>query len=73
MKLIVNIEYNGRQRLVGTIEGSSQSDARFQYDEAFLHSPDSMPVSISLPLQDRSFSASQTKRGILRSGGISLL
>ncbi|MBR5973977.1 MAG: type II toxin-antitoxin system HipA family toxin [Clostridiales bacterium] len=71
MKLIVNIEYNGRQRLVGTIEGSSQSDARFQYDETFLHSPDSMPVSLSLPLQERPFSASQTKNyfeGLLPEG-----
>ena len=49
MKLIVSIERRGKQRYVGTIEGTSPSDARFQYDEGYLRDPDSAPISISLP------------------------
>ena len=61
MKLIVSIERNGKQRLVGSIVGNVPSDARFQYDENYLQNSDAVPVSISLPLQSESFSARQTK------------
>ena len=71
MKLIVSIERRGKQRYVGTIEGTSPSDARFQYDEGYLRDPDSAPISISLPLQEELFPAQQTKNyfeGLLSEG-----
>ena len=71
MKLIVSIERRGKQRYIGTIEGTSPSDARFQYDEGYLRDPDSAPISISLPLQEELFTAQQTKNyfeGLLPEG-----
>ena len=71
MKLIVSIERNGKQCLVGSIAGTAPSDARFQYDENYLQNPDAVPVSISLPLQAEPFSARQTKNyfeGLLPEG-----
>ena len=71
MKLIVSIEQRGKQRYIGTIEGTSPSDARFQYDEGYLRDPDSAPISISLPLQEELFPAQQTKNyfeGLLPEG-----
>ena len=71
MKLIVSIERRGKQRYIGTIEGTSPSDARFQYDEGYLRDPDSAPISISLPLQEELFPAQQTKNyfeGLLPEG-----
>ena len=71
MKLIVSIERRGKQRYVGTIEGTSPSDARFQYDEGYLRDPDSAPISISLPLQEELFPVQQTKNyfeGLLPEG-----
>lgn len=59
-KLYVSIEKNGVLTAVGTIEGSGPSDARFRYDRKYLKSGDAVPVSISLPLRERPFSAAVT-------------
>ena len=71
MKLIVSIERRGKQCHVGTIEGATQSDACFQYEEEYLRDPDSVPISISLPLQEELFPVQQTKNyfeGLLPEG-----
>ena len=67
--LLVYLECMGKQRLVGTITGTSRQDAVFQYEQAYL--PDGVPVSISLPLQKEPFSAEKTRcffEGLLPEG-----
>ncbi len=59
-KLYVRIEKNGILTLVGTIEGPGPSNARFRYDRSYLNSEDAVPVSISLPLKEKAFSAAAT-------------
>ena len=59
-KLYVSIEKNGILTAVGTIEGKGPSGARFRYDRNYLASDDPVPVSISLPLRERPFSAAVT-------------
>ena len=71
MKLIISIERDGKQCLTGTIEGASGTDACFRYAESYLQDSGSVPVSISLPLQEQPFSAKQTKNyfeGLLPEG-----
>lgn len=58
--LIVSIERNGKMVPAGTISGSDVSNARFQYSEEYLQSPDACSLSISLPLQEQPFSPIQT-------------
>ena len=58
--LTVLMEQNGSMTLVGFISGTSSADACFQYDPEYLMKLDASPVSVSLPLQEESFSVRQT-------------
>ena len=56
INLDVNIEKDGIQHHVGYIEGNAPEDARFYYAKEYLKKADARPVSISLPLQEETFS-----------------
>lgn len=58
--LTVSIERNGAMVPVGTISGTGVSDAQFRYTAEYLRDPDATALSISLPLRDDPYSASQT-------------
>ncbi len=60
-KYDVILEIQGKQVVVGYIEGESLDDARFRYDEEYLTQNDPKAISISLPVQKEPFSAEQTK------------
>ncbi len=47
--------------LVGTLEQDASGTTRFQYAQAWLDSPDAMPLSASLPLRPESFSRNETR------------
>jgi len=67
----VSIEINGKQTLVGKIEGNDYRDARFSYDDRYLGIQGIKPVSISLPLQSEAFSSDATRfffEGLLPEG-----
>ncbi len=69
--LDVWIEIRGESRRVGDITGRDAGDARFAYADAYLGSPDSRAISISLPLEAGSFTPSQTRNffeGLLPEG-----
>ncbi len=71
INLDVNIEKDGIQHHVGYIEGNAPEDARFYYAKEYLKKADARPVSISLPLQEETFSAAQTRcffEGLLPEG-----
>ena len=57
----VYLEKDGSQIRVGKIEGNSSEDARFSYSKEYIAQKDSKAVSISLPIQDESFSPERTK------------
>ena len=58
--LQVSIEKQGIQQRVGIIESDGYRNGRFSYDKDYLHTPDAVPVSVSLPLQEEPFSRTQT-------------
>ena len=60
-ELSVYIELNGIQTLVGKIAGESYLDARFSYEREYLDNKDAAAISISLPLQQETFSPAKTK------------
>ena len=69
-KYNVFIEIHGKQVRIGKIEGSSYENARFSYDEEYL-SANGKSISISLPLQEESFSPERTRNyfdGLLPEG-----
>ena len=51
-ELQVSIEIEGKQHLVGSIEGINCEDARFRYADEYLCIAGIRPISISLPLQE---------------------
>ena len=55
-KYIISIEKNGQMVPVGSIYGENYQTARFAYLDEYLDSANAAPVSISLPLQQKSFS-----------------
>ncbi len=59
-KLLVSIEIDGKEHVVGRIEGSNPDDACFQYDLEYLNSV-GKPISIALPIQEEYFSAEKTR------------
>lgn len=59
--LDVQIEVNGSFIKAGKIFGTDCSDAVFQYDKNYAVEPESRPISISLPLQEESFSSDETR------------
>ena len=60
-ELKVYIEISGGQNYVGAIRGNNYEDARFQYGKEYLYHTDSVPISISLPLQNEAFHPFQTR------------
>ena len=48
--LSVYIEIKGCQVYVGEICGNTPEDARFSYAESYMENPETVPVSLSLPL-----------------------
>ncbi|SFU92342.1 HipA domain-containing protein [Butyrivibrio sp. INlla21] len=57
----VYIEINGEQTLVGNITGEAYTDATFKYDSEFMNASYGAPISISLPFQEESFTAENTR------------
>ena len=57
----VYLEVDGRQKRVGIIEGNSSEDACFSYSKEYISEKDPRAVSVSLPIQDESFSPERTK------------
>lgn len=71
MELNISIELGGAEYSVGIISGEGVADARFTYDKDYISQPDSIPVSVSLPFQDASFTPEQTRcyfEGLLPEG-----
>lgn len=67
----VKIELNGSMTLVGHIFYDNALNAKFLYSKEYLQNKNSVPISISLPLQEESFTASQTRNffeGLLPEG-----
>lgn len=70
-KLYIFVEIKGEKKLVGNISVISPYNAVFSYDEEYLHSRDARPISISLPLEEKSFDAQKTRNffeGLLPEG-----
>lgn len=70
-RLAVQIEVKGAFKQVGEIVGTSSDDARFTYTERYLKDPESRAVSISMPLEQQSFSVESTRNffeGLLPEG-----
>ena len=71
IRLSVWIEIRGENRYVGDITGQDAGDACFAYAKDYLQDPDSRAISISLPLEESSFSPSRTRNffeGLLPEG-----
>lgn len=70
-RLAVQTEVKGAFKQVGEIVGTSSDDARFTYTESYLKDPESRAVSISMPLEQQSFSVESTRNffeGLLPEG-----
>ena len=70
-KYTVSIEREAQKICVGEIMGDSSETASFCYSETYLNSKNATAISISLPLQQESFSVTQTKNyfeGLLPEG-----
>ncbi|MBQ9180040.1 MAG: HipA domain-containing protein, partial [Firmicutes bacterium] len=68
--LNISIEINGEQIPVGAITGLDSNDAVFSYDTNYI-AEGYQPISISLPLQEKPFTAYETKNffeGLLPEG-----
>jgi len=71
MRLIVSVEIYGTEHIVGEITGKGTEDAVFCYCQDYLNNPEAFPISLSLPLIDKPFSAQETKsyfEGLLPEG-----
>lgn len=70
-KLIVSVEINGQFIKAGILEGNDYKDACFTYEPSYMDIPGIKPISISLPFQEKPFSALRTKaffEGLLPEG-----
>jgi serine/threonine-protein kinase HipA len=70
-KLLIQIELNGENVSVGEIAGKDSNDACFTYAESYASNPEHRPISISLPLEKRTFDAQTTRNffeGLLPEG-----
>ncbi len=70
-KLSVYIEINGNNVYVGAITGNSSEDAVFSYDDLYMENIAHRAISISLPLEERTFDAKRTRNyfeGLLPEG-----
>lgn len=73
INLSIEIELNGISVPVGKIAGTDYTNAKFYYLDDYCNARESMPISISLPLQREPFSAESTKiffEGLLPEGFI---
>ena len=61
MKYDVSIEKEGKLYKVGTLEGRDHNDVSFSYDPAYLNDPEAAAISISLPLEKKSFDPDKTR------------
>lgn len=71
IRLCVQIEKNGILTDVGMITGTSSADAVFTYNDDYVSDKDSRSISLSLPKEKKSFSATQTRNffeGLLPEG-----
>lgn len=71
IQLAVMIEINGENRYVGDITGTNNKDACFSYADEYLSDRGSRAISISLPLEEKTFDPIKTKRffeGLLPEG-----
>ena len=69
--LTVLIEINGVMTKTGSITGTDYKDAVFAYDDSYTADKTHRPISISLPLSKKSFSAESTRNyfeGLLPEG-----
>lgn len=69
--LTVLIEINGAMTKAGSITGTDYKDAVFAYDETYIADKTHRPISISLPLAGKPFSAESTRNyfeGLLPEG-----
>ena len=69
--LLVSIERNGTMIPVGTINGDDAANACFAYLPEYLQESDAVAISISLPLREEPYSATQKARffeGLLPEG-----
>jgi len=60
-KLSVFIEINGENVYVGEIAGKDSNDACFTYADAYFANQEHRAISISLPLEEKSFDATRTR------------
>ncbi|SHK93577.1 HipA domain-containing protein [Hespellia stercorisuis] len=70
-KLIIMLEIKGKQTVVGNISYHDLQDACFTYAEEYLNTANAVPISVSLPLQEESYSVARTKNffeGLLPEG-----
>ena len=71
MQLNISIEIGGEEYSVGRIIGESVQNACFSYNEDYISSAESIPVSVSLPFQREAFTPEQTRcffEGLLPEG-----
>ena len=69
--LTVQIEINGVMTKAGSITGTDYKDAVFAYDDSYTAEKNHRPISISLPLSKKPFSAESTRNyfeGLLPEG-----
>lgn len=69
--LSVYIEINGVNKYVGKISGMDSNDACFAYSEEYLADTNNRAISISLPLDEKTFDAQRTRtffEGLLPEG-----
>lgn len=70
-RLMVQIEVNGTCKYVGDITEKDSGKAYFTYADEYLSDSESRPISISLPLDEKTFDAVRTKKyfdGLLPEG-----
>ena len=70
-KLKIYMEICGKSHLVGYILVYKDRGAEFIYDDGYLEWPECRPISISLPLEEKSFNSDRTKKffeGLLPEG-----
>lgn len=71
VKLSVFIEIQGCSCLVGNITGTDHTDARFTYADTYVSNPAHRAISLSLPLEEKTFHAQRTRNffeGLLPEG-----
>ena len=69
--LSVMIEVGGQDVFVGKITGENSENASFSYADSYLSDSESRPISLSMPLEQKSFDAVRTRNyfeGLLPEG-----